>query len=186
MRQIKNFMEAKRPMWNCNECKCITMQCWKENGELCNCGTSSEGFGVEYAFKDWDGKILKKWSIEEWATPTPPADPTREATAQYTYTFAGWDPEVGPIGEDTVYTATYTATANQYTVSIASNDTSMGTVDVSSVTVDYGTGISSSDNVLTIGNNTITATAESGYAFSSWGTLPAIVESDLTITATFE
>ena len=62
----------------------------------------------------------------------------------------------------------------------------MGTVDVSSVTVDYGTGISSSDNVLTIGSNTITATAESGYEFSSWGTLPAIVESDLTITATFE
>ena len=62
----------------------------------------------------------------------------------------------------------------------------MGTVDVSSVTVDYGTEISSSDNVLTIGSSTITATPESGYIFSSWGTLPAAVESDLTITATFE
>lgn len=62
----------------------------------------------------------------------------------------------------------------------------MGTVDVSSVTVDYGTEISSNDNVLTIGNNTITATAESGYEFSGWGTLPATVTGDLTITATFE
>lgn len=38
MRQIKKFMEAKRPMWNCNECKCITIQCWKENDAFCGCG----------------------------------------------------------------------------------------------------------------------------------------------------
>lgn len=42
MRQIKNFMEAKRPMWNCNECKCITMQCWKESEAFCGCGGSSD------------------------------------------------------------------------------------------------------------------------------------------------
>lgn len=30
-------------MWNCNECKCITLQCWRENDEFCNCGESSWG-----------------------------------------------------------------------------------------------------------------------------------------------
>ena len=41
MRQIKKFMEAKRPMWNCNECKCVTIQCWKENDAFCGCGESA-------------------------------------------------------------------------------------------------------------------------------------------------
>ena len=40
MRQIKAFMKAKKPMWRCGECKCLTLQCWKENDEFCNCGES--------------------------------------------------------------------------------------------------------------------------------------------------
>lgn len=52
MRQIKNFMEAKRPMWNCNECKCITMQCWKESEAFCGCGDNG-----------WSGRLSNKVSI---------------------------------------------------------------------------------------------------------------------------
>ena len=63
MRQIKNFMEAKRPMWNCNECKCITMQCWKESEAFCGCG--------------------------EWGSPLPPLhnviDATSETSAKMLY-----------------------------------------------------------------------------------------------------
>lgn len=166
------------------------MQCWKENGELCNCGTSSEGFGVEYIFKDWDGKILKKWSIEEWATPTPPADPTREATAQYTYTFAGWDPEVEPIGEDTVYTATYSSELNYYDITITFDGT-MWSTDIEFLGGNaYGEPISANGNVLTVWEwyeaTEITATPNAGYVFSSWGNFPATVTGDLTITATFK
>lgn len=51
MRQIKNFMEAKRPMWNCNECKCITMQCWKESEAFCGCGDNG-----------WGGWDLQPWN----------------------------------------------------------------------------------------------------------------------------
>lgn len=104
MRQLKQFMKAKKPMWRCGECECITLKCWRENDEFCNCGTSSEGTGVEYAFKDWDGTILKKWSIDEWATPKAPADPTREG-----YTFTWWEPEVWPLNSDTTYVAQYEA-----------------------------------------------------------------------------
>lgn len=207
-----------------------------------------EGDEVSYTFKDYDGTVLKTGKVDEGETPTAPADPTRAATAQYTYTFAWWDPTVGKIYKKTTYTATYTATVNkyditfvdedwtteldsqeldywatpvyawetptktgytftgwtpaiatvtadatytatyepnEYTVSIASNDETYGTVDVTSVTADYGTTISASDNVLTIGETEVTATAETGYTFSSWWTLPETVTEDLSITATF-
>lgn len=213
------------------------------------------GDEVSYVFKDWDGTVLKEGKVKEWTKPTAPADPTREATAQYTYTFAGWNPTVAKITKKTTYTATYTstvneylitfvdednttldeqtlaygetpvyagetptkeataqytytfsgwdptiapvtwtatyiaqysATTNQYTATIASSDETKGTVDVSEVIADYWTTISAEANVLTIGSTTITATAESWYAFSSRGTLPETLTEDVTITATFE
>lgn len=189
MRQLKGLMKAERPMWRCGECKCVTLQCWRENDEFCNCGTSSEGLWVEYKFKDWDGRILKQWSIEEWTTPIPPADPTREATAEYTYTFAGWDPEVEPIGEDTVYTATYSSELNYYDITITFDGT-MWSTDIEFLGGNaYGEPISANGNVLTVWEwyeaTEITATPFSGYEFSSWGNFPATVTGDLTITANF-
>ena len=38
MRSLKTFMKAKKPMWRCGECKCVTLQCRRENDEFCNCG----------------------------------------------------------------------------------------------------------------------------------------------------
>lgn len=70
-------------------------------------------------------------------------------------------------------------------VTIVSEDTSKWTVDNSSVIVNSGTAISATSNKLTIWTEVITATAQTGYTFSSWGTLPATVTGDLTITATF-
>ena len=218
--------------------------------------TWESGDKVSYVFKDWDGTVLKEGKVDEWTAPTPPADPTREATAQYTYTFAWWNPEVWAITKKTTYTATYTATVNEYTVTWLDGDGNTldtdtleygatpvyewatptktataqytytfnntwspeittvtenatytaqfdqtvnnytvtigvspewaGTVDTQQVTVAYGTEISYTSNVLMIGSNEITATAETGYEFSSWGTLPATVTGDLSITATFE
>ena len=144
------------------------------------------GDKVSYVFKDWDWTVLKEGKVKENTKPTAPADPTREATAQYTYTFAGWNPTVAKITKKTTYTATYTATVNEYTVSIAPNDVSYWTVDENSLTVDYGTAISAEGNVLTVWEESITATAEEGYQFSSWGTLPATVTENVSITATFE
>lgn len=41
MRAIKNFMKAKKPMWRCGECKCITLACWRNSDEFCNCGDAT-------------------------------------------------------------------------------------------------------------------------------------------------
>lgn len=49
MRQLKTFMKAKKPMWNCGECKCITLACWRNSDEFCNC---------------WDATI---WDMRDYA-----------------------------------------------------------------------------------------------------------------------
>ena len=64
-------------------------------------------------FVDEDGTILKAAAQYDYGT-TPeaiekPADPTKEATAQYTYTFTGWTPEITEVIGDVTYTATYSA-----------------------------------------------------------------------------
>ena len=78
----------------------------------------------------------------------------------------------------------------QYTVTIVSNNTDYGTVDESELVVDEWTTLSASDNVLSVWSTDVTATAETGYEFSSWTvgweSLPATVTDDITITATFQ
>lgn len=135
---------------------------------------------VTYQFKDWDNEILSFWSVEKGWTPEIPSNPSREG-----YNFTGWSPAVGPISRDTTYVAQYTPIISPCIVTIQSNNVNYGTVDETIVTVDEWTTISASGNKLTIGNTVVTATAETGYEFSSWGTLPATVTGDLSITATF-
>lgn len=150
-----------------------------------------EGDDVTYTFKDWDGTVLKTGKLEEGETPTPPANPTRAATAQYTYTFAGWNPTVWPISKKTTYTATYTATVNKYTITATSSDTDLWTVSPASVAnVEYGTALTVAGNVITVGTwesaPTITATAEDGYEFVSWWDVPATVTGNTSVEATFQ
>lgn len=146
---------------------------------------------VAYRFMNWT-TVLQSWKVDEGETPEYTGDtPTKAATAQYTYTFSGWKPTVWAIYKKTDFKAQFTSTVNKYTVSIASNNTDYGTVDESSVAnVEYGTKLSTAENVLTIGEGesatTVIATAETWYHFASWWTVPATVSWATSITATFE
>lgn len=74
---------------------------------------------------------------------------------------------------------------NTYSVFIQSNDTDYGTVDTLTVEdVEEWTSISANDNVLTIGEATITATAEEWYVFSRWAALPYLSDLPATVTDT--
>ncbi len=53
-------------------------------------------------------------------------------------------------------TANFTRATNDYTVTITVNDANYGSVSQSSVTVPYGTAVSTADNVLTIGSTDVT------------------------------
>ena len=142
---------------------------------------------VSYTFKDYDWTVLKSGKVDEGTAPTPPADPTREATAQYTYTFAWWNPTVGNISKKTVYTATYTTTVNKYTVNIFVNDSDMGYTEPWIINnVPYGTTITENeDHTVSVWDVTVTPIASEGYAFSSWWELPTSVTWATSITATF-
>ena len=66
---------------------------------------------------DWDGSEVRTDTEVPYGTELKaPADPTREADAEYTYTFAGWTPKIETVTGDATYKAKYTKEANSYTL----------------------------------------------------------------------
>ena len=71
-------------------------------------------------WQDWDGTVLETdTGLTAGTVPSyGGADPTRPATAEASYTFAGWHPAVTAVTGDAFYTAQYTTQANAYTLTI--------------------------------------------------------------------
>lgn len=114
------------------------------------------------------------------------------ATPGATYAFDSWSgiPVPAEVTQSITITAVFTKTVVRHTVSFAAAPEGWGTVSPGSVTVDYGTPVTVSGNVLTIGANTITATPspttpEWRYRFSAWEGIVSEVTDDITITADF-
>ena len=55
-----------------------------------------------------DGSLIDKTTVPYGQIPTHVA-PTKEPTAEYTYTFAGWAPTIVPVTDNATYIATYEA-----------------------------------------------------------------------------
>ena len=88
-------------------------------------------------WKDADGTVLETSEVAYGETPVySGADPVKEGDAQYSYTFAGWDPEVAPVAGEAIYTAQFTETVNTYTVTWKNAD---GTTLETDENVPYGT-----------------------------------------------
>lgn len=102
--------------------------------EPTNIWTMNDGIVATYTFEDYDGTVLKTGTVKDWWTPVAPTDPTRESTAQYSYTFTGREPEVWVISENTIYVAQYSETLRSYTATFKDYDDT----ELKTETVAYG------------------------------------------------
>ena len=102
--------------------------------------------------------------------------PSRPNTAEYTYTFTGWSPEIVTVTEAATYTATFTATKNTYTITWKNED---GTV-LQSGEVAYGEAPVYTGEMPSRPN-----TAENTYTFAGWDKEVVTVTEAATYTATY-
>jgi hypothetical protein len=125
-------------------------------------------------FKNEDGSILQNTEVEYGETPAAPTDPTKASTDEFSYTFAGWTPEIVPVAGETTYTATYTSATRSYEITWLNDDEAL----IEKTTVAYGV-------VPTHEDATKDATAEYTYTFTGWDNAPVAVTGDATYKATF-
>ena len=110
----------------------------------------------------------------EWTGETP----TKPATAQYTYTFAGWYPEFAPVTGEETYIAQYTQTLNSYTIRFVNYD---GT-ELQSSELAYGVLPTYSGSVPKKPADLVNMKA---YNFSGWSSAIATVTGAATYTAQY-
>ncbi len=144
--------------------------------------SSKEEEGVyTIQFVNEDGSVLQSGEIEEGKVPTYVGEtPTKAATAEYTYTFSGWDKEIVAANEDATYTAQFTAVKNQYTVIFKNED---GTVLVTMENVEYGATVAYPE---TIALPEKAADNVGSYTFKGWDKELASVTGNVEYTAVFE
>ena len=125
-------------------------------------------------FLNEDNTVISSKNYKYGETPVAPADPIKQNTAEYTYTFNGWDNVIAQVQGPQTYKATYTATKNSYTITWQNEDGSL----IDQTTVEYGV-------VPTHAEPTKEATEEYTYTFSGWTPAVVAVTGDATYKATF-
>ncbi len=128
-------------------------------------------------FRNYDGSELQSSQVAYGTMPEYTGEaPAKPATAQYTYTFKGWTPELTAVVGEAVYTADYDSVANFYTVTFCNYDG----LELFSLWASYGT--------MPVYEGEIpTKPEDNQYTYSFKGWTPEIepIKGDDTYTATF-
>lgn len=98
---------------------------WDGLGGTLADGKANMRFSVstyQVSFVDYNGAELSKNTYSFGEQVAEPGDPSRAATAQYTYRFLGWDRSVTPVTGNAIYTAQYEAILRTYTVTFSDAD----------------------------------------------------------------
>ena len=130
-------VEKKDNLYHCIHPKNDTYYYWHEEETVKldpddeNSMVTIPGYWDEKRFtitwKNWEGTIIQTADAEgnpqdaysvTYGTMAEflGTNPTREATIDYTYDFAGWSPALGPVTSDVTYTATFTQKPRMYTI----------------------------------------------------------------------
>ena len=121
-------------------------------------------------------QVLKEETVNYGTLPTPPADmPTKEADAQYTYTFKGWDKTVENVTGEATYNAEFTSTLRSYKITFKN-----GEQVLKEETVNYGTLPAAPTET-----PTKEADAQYTYAFKGWDKEIVEVTGEATYNAEF-
>ncbi|MBE6130668.1 MAG: hypothetical protein E7183_03025 [Erysipelotrichaceae bacterium] len=129
-----------------------------------------------YKFVDDNGKVLKQEKVDYGTEIIAPTNPEKAPTAEYTYTFTGWDKEFTIVTGNITITAVYSKVKNQYTYKFVDED---GTI-LKEETVDYGTMPIAPENPKK------EATDEYEYKFVGWDKNISKVIADVVYTAVYE
>ena len=129
-------------------------------------------------WKNHDGTTLDTDSVQIGTIPSYSGPtPTKESTAQYTYTFAGWTPTIVAASVDTAYTATFSCVTRTYTILWKNYNGNTLEIDEN---VPYGDTPSYDGNTPSKPSD-----AEHSYTFNGWSPATATVTGDQTYTAQF-
>ena len=122
-----------------------------------------------------DGTTIKSEPVEYGETPSyTGTNPTKAETAQYTYTFAGWDKAFTEVKGDVTYTATYTSTVNKYNITWIVDGKETTKQVAYGQTPSYGS------------TPTKQGDAQYTYTFKEWTPTVLDVTGDATYTAVFD
>ena len=100
-----------------------------------------------------------------------PNDPTKSATAEFTYTFSKWDKDIpDTISDNITFEAIYTETRNTFTVTFNYGENSTTTQNVG-----YGFAATAPTN-----------TEKAGYTFKKWDKTFTNITTALTVTAEYD
>ena len=126
------------------------------------------------------GNELQSGEVEYGKMPTAPAVTLPANTAQYTYSFGGWDKDVVTVTETATYTAVINRTLNKYEVVFKDYN---GEVLKAAIQYDYGT---LANNVVMPVNPTRESSVKYTYTFKGW--IPSIsnVVGDAIYTALYD
>ena len=128
-------------------------------------------------WKDADGTTLETdENVAYGTTPTyNGSNPTKEADSEYTYAFNGWTPAVATVTTDATYTAAYSQTKVQYTLTwnFDGGTTATAEGNYTHGLIDWGTAITAPANP-----------TKDGYTFNGWNTTPAATMPAANVTYT--
>lgn len=124
-------------------------------------------------FMNGDSVYNTQWVVAGSSATTPSANPTKASTAQYTYTFNGWDKSYTDITAPLTVNAKYTSTLRYYTVKFYNGSTLLQTVS----NVPYG------GTATYTGETPVDAT--NGWEFGGWNPSNTNIQGNTSCIAQF-